>query len=88
MLEMLSDLGKTQSLADARRLMEGLGGLRTKVLDQLLARTDRIKVVRAAAHLAADLDLYWAKLAREHSDRLGDSRWIAISKAGERLDLR
>jgi len=88
MLEMLSDLGKTQSLADARRLMEGLGGLRTKALDQLLARTDRIKVVRAAAHLAADLGLPWAAVARTHSDRLGGSRWIAVSKAGERLDFR
>lgn len=88
MLEMLSDLGKTQSLADARRLMEGLGGLRVKVLDQLLARTQRIKVVRAAAHLAADLDLPWASTARKHSDRLGGSRWIAVSKAGERLDFR
>jgi hypothetical protein len=89
LLELLSDVGKTQSLEDARQLVEGLRALREKTLDQLLAHSTRIKVVRLAELLARDLDLPWAALAKRHSQRLGGGkRWIAVAKSGERLDLR
>lgn len=88
-LEMLSDIGKHQTLSEARNLVESLPNLRAKVLDELLLHTKRIKVVRAAASLAASLELPWADLARQHSERIGGgARWIAVSKSGERLDLR
>lgn len=89
LLELLSDVGKTQSLDEARQLVEGLRSLREKVLDALLAHTTRIKVVRLAATLSTDLDLPWAPLATRHSRRLGGGkRWIGVSKTGERLDLK
>jgi hypothetical protein len=89
LLELLSDVGKTQSLNDARQLLETLRTLREKTLDELLAHTTRIKVVRLAALLANDLNLSWAPLAKRHSLRVGGGkRWIAVSKSGERLDLR
>lgn len=89
LLELLSDVGKAQSLDDARQLVEGLRSLRERVLDELLTHTTRIKVVRLAAALSTDLDLPWAQLARRHSHRLGGGkRWVAVSKTGERLDLR
>jgi hypothetical protein len=89
LLELLSDVGKTQSLDEARLLVETLHSLRQKVLDELLAHTTRIKVVRLAELLAKDLSLPWATLAKQHSQRLGGGkRWVAVSKTGERLDLR
>jgi hypothetical protein len=89
LLELLSDVGKTQSLGEARQLVETLRSLREKTLDELLTHTTRIKVVRLAELLASDLELPWASLAKRHSRRLGGGkRWIAVSRSGERLDLK
>lgn len=88
-LELLSDVGKTQSLEEARQLSESLGNLRVPVLDQLLAHTTRIKVLRLAQMLAAELDLPWAASAERHSRRVGGGkRWISVARTGERIDLR
>ena len=89
LLELLSDVGKTQSLDEARRLVESMRTLREKALDELLTHTTRIKVVRLAELLAHEFNLPWAALAKRHSQRLGGGkRWIAVSKSGERLDLK
>jgi hypothetical protein len=89
MLELLSDVGKVQSLAEARELVESLSGLREKVLNQLLRHTTRIKVVRMAATFATDMKLPWAALATRRSERIGGgARWVAVGRTGERLDLR
>ena len=89
LLELLSDVGKTQSLEDTRQLIEGLHALREKTLNELLTHSTRIKVVRLAELLARELNLPWAALARRHSQRLGGGkRWVAVAKNGERLDLR
>ena len=89
LLELLSDVGKTQSLEETRQLVDGLHALRAKTLDELLSHATRIKVVRLAELLARELDLPWAALAKRHSHRLGGGkRWIAVAKTGERLDLR
>lgn len=89
LLELLSDVGKTQSLQEARELVEGLRTLREKTLDELLAHTTRIKVVRMAELLGRELDLPWADVAKRHSQRIGGGkRWLAVAKTGERIDLR
>jgi hypothetical protein len=56
MLELLSDVGKIQSLQETRQLVEGLRTLREKTLDELLNHSTRIKVVRLAELLATDLE--------------------------------
>jgi hypothetical protein len=89
MLELLSDVGKLQSLGEARDLVESLPSLRNKVLDELLLHTDRIKVVRMAASMATSMNLPWAALAEKHSKRIGGgARWVAVGRTGERLDLK
>jgi Transcriptional regulator, AbiEi antitoxin, Type IV TA system/Transcriptional regulator, AbiEi antitoxin N-terminal domain len=89
LLELLSDVGKAQSLEETRQLVEQLRTLRERTLDQLLAHTTRIKVVRLAELLGRDLDLPWATTAQRHSQRIGGGkRWVAVAKSGERLDLR
>jgi hypothetical protein len=89
LLELLSDVGKNESLEEARQLVETLRSLREKTLDELLTHTTRIKVVRLAELLASELELPWAPLAKRHSQRLGGGkRWVAVSKSGERLDLK
>lgn len=89
LLELLSDMGKTESVTEARELVQSLPGLREPVLRELLAHTNRIKVVRAAATFAQEMELSWAPLAKEQSDRLGGGqRWVAVSKSGERVDLK
>jgi hypothetical protein len=89
MLELLSDVGKTESLQDARQLVESARSLRTPVLETLLTHTTRTKVVRLARALSEELDLPWAAIAKKSSEtKGGGSRWIAVSKDGERLDLK
>ncbi|MDP3332349.1 MAG: type IV toxin-antitoxin system AbiEi family antitoxin domain-containing protein [Methylotenera sp.] len=89
LLELLSDVGKTESLSEVKLVVEGLHSLREPVLDTLLKHTTRVKVIRLARMLADELDLPWAKLAQKHSERSGNgSRWVAVSKNGERLDLK
>lgn len=89
LLELLSDVGKAQSLQEARQLVDNLRALREKTLDELLAHTTRIKVVRLAELLGRDLDLPWANTAKRHSQRIGGGeRWVAVAKSGERIDLR
>lgn len=89
LLEHLSGVGKTESLQDTRNLIESLHSLRLPVLENLLAHTTRIKVLRLARTLAEELDLPWAALAKTYSEkRGGGARWVAVSKGGERLDLK
>lgn len=89
MLELLSDVGKVQSVAETREVVESLSGLREKVLDELLKHTTRIKVVRMAASFSASMKLPWAPLASKHSERIGGgARWVTVGRSGERLDLR
>lgn len=89
LLELLSDVGKNQSLSEARDLVEVLRTAREQVLDTLLTHTTRIKVIRLAHALAQEFELPWAALAARHSQRIGGGkRWIAVAKSGERIDLK
>lgn len=89
LLELLSDVGKHQSLSEARDLVEVLRNLREPVLDTLLSHATRIKVIRLAHALAQEFELPWAGLAAQHSQRIGGGkRWIAVAKSGERIDLK
>lgn len=88
-LELLSDVGKTQSLEEARQIIEALHSLREKILDELMIHVTRIKVVRLAEMRARELDLPWAGLGKRHSQRLGGGkRWVAVGKTGARLELK
>src|SRR3546814_8768138 len=51
LLELLSDVGKTESLQEARSLVESARSLRAGTLETLLMHTARIKVVRLARAL-------------------------------------
>lgn len=88
-LELLSDVGKGQTLEEARHLIEGARSLRLSVLEELFSYLTRIKVVRLAHTLAEELNLPWVSIARQHSERLGGGkRWVSVGKTGERLDLK
>ena len=88
-LELLSEIGKRQSLEEAKHLVEGARALRLNVLEELLEHLTRIKVIRLAYVLADDLDLPWQALALKHSVRLGGGeRWVTVGRTGERLTLR
>jgi len=88
LLELLSETGSFESLEEVRQLVESTRNLRLPLLDELLGHLTRIKVVRLAARLASELELPWAKLAQQHSCRLGGGRrWVAVGRTGERLDL-
>ncbi len=89
LLELLSDVGKRQTLEEAKHLVEGARSLRLSVLEELFSHLTRIKVVRLAYAVADDLNLPWKFIAMQHSERLaGGKRWVSKGKTGERLDLK
>lgn len=89
LLELLSDVGRRQSLEEARHLVEGLPSLRPGVLAELLNRTDRIKVVRLAVKLAREAGHSWAEVAAARSQALGGATRIILNLPGEgHVDLR
>ena len=89
LLEMLCNVGKHQSVEEARHLTESLRNPRPDVLDTLLAHCTRIKVVRLARQFADELDLPWAELVHPHSQRMGsDRRWMLRTRSGELLSLK
>lgn len=89
LLEMLCNVGKHQSVEEARNLIESLRNPRPDVLDTLLAHCTRIKVVRLARQFADELELPWAKIVHPHSQRMGsDRRWMLRTRSGELLSLK
>lgn len=89
LLEMLCNVGKHQSVEEAKHLTESLRNPRPDVLDTLLAHCTRIKVVRLARQFADELELPWAKIVHPHSQRMGsDRRWMLRTRSGELLSLK
>ncbi|WP_414443247.1 type IV toxin-antitoxin system AbiEi family antitoxin domain-containing protein [Burkholderia sp. 22PA0106] len=88
-LELASDVGKGQSLEEARNLMVGLRNLRRDVLDAFLSHCTRVKVVRLVRDLGLEAGFSWADGLQKHVDRLGPGkRWSNRTPNGERLTLK
>jgi len=89
LLEMLSEVGVHQELAEARHIMEGIRQLRTARLAKLLSACRMVKAVRLCVVWAEELDLPWAAKAREAAKgKMGTGRWIARLKDGSTLVLK
>jgi len=88
LLELLSDVGVTQGLEEARNIMESVRSLRGETLDTLLTHCPRVKVVRLCLNLADQLGLSWAAEARKSSGPRGRGRWIRKMPDGSTLILK
>ncbi|MDR5798988.1 MULTISPECIES: type IV toxin-antitoxin system AbiEi family antitoxin domain-containing protein [Caballeronia] len=89
LLELASDVGKGQTLEEARNLMVGLRNIRPQVLDKFLSHCTRVKVVRLVRDLGAEAGFSWAQDLQKHVDRLGHGkRWTHKTKDGKRLTLK
>ncbi|WP_175773250.1 type IV toxin-antitoxin system AbiEi family antitoxin domain-containing protein [Paraburkholderia phenazinium] len=87
-LELASDIGKGQSLEEARNLMMGLRNLRADVLDEFLRHCHRVKVVRLVRDLGVEAEFSWAREIQKHVDRLSaGKRWSNQTKNG-RITLK
>lgn len=89
LLEMLSEVGVSQSVEEARNIMEGIRSLRLEVLQPLLKHCNRVKVARLCILWAEQLNLHWAAAARKAAGgKLGHNRWIFRYKNGTTLTLK
>ena len=89
LLEMLSEVGVTQGLEEARNIMEGVRSVRLEVLTLLLKNCLRVKAVRLCVQLAEEMNLEWvgaARLAAKHTS--GHGSWAARLKDGTTLTLK
>ena len=86
---MLSEVGVTQEVEEARNIMEGARSLRSKVVAQLLKACRQEKAARLCVGWGEDLEMPWAGVAREAvGDRFGKSRWVTRLKDGSTLILK
>lgn len=82
-LEMLSEVGVRQPLAEARELAEGTYGLRSSVLGELLRQCSSVKTVRLCLQLGRDLSLPWSKKLDPASLPTGGDRpWVSRTSEG------
>lgn len=82
-LELLSDVGVRQPVAEARDLLEGTPSLRSAVLRELLVRCKQVKTVRLCLTLGRELGLPWAiKLDPKDLPTGSNQRWVGRSKEG------
>lgn len=89
LLEMLSEVGVSQDIEEARNLMEGLYSLRFDTLDTLLKSCRRTKVVRLCVQWSEELGLPWSKMARQAvAGKHESSRWSSRMKNGKTLVLK
>ena len=82
-LEMLSEVGVRQPLAEARELAESMYGLRSSVLNELLRQCTSVKTVRLCLHFGRELSLPWVKkLDPSNLPTGGDRPWVSRTHDG------
>lgn len=70
-------------------LVESARNLRMPLFEELFVHVTRIKFARLATDLAESLVLPLSDVAKRHAARLGGAtRWVAVTRTGERLDLK
>jgi hypothetical protein len=83
LLEMLSDVGVRQPLAEARELTESSYSLRADVLRELLEHCTSVKTVRLCLQLGRELSLPWAARLDAAQLPTGSNRaWVSRSADG------
>ncbi len=89
LLEMLSEVGLSQEVEEARNIMESARSLRSKVVAQHLRACHQEKAARLCVGWSEELELPWAATARDAvGDRFGHSRWVTRLKDGSTLILK
>ena len=89
LLEMLSEVGVSQGIEEARNIMEGVRSVRPEVLTPLLKSCLRVKAVRLCVQWAEEMSLGWAAAARQAAKRTsGRGRWTTRLKDGTTLILK
>lgn len=82
-LELLSEVGVRQPLAEARQLAESTYGLRASVLGELLRDCTSVKTVRLCLQLGRELSLPWAKKLDPADLPTGSDRpWVSQTNEG------
>jgi hypothetical protein len=83
LLEMLSEVGPRQSLAEARAIMEGAYGMREEVLLTLLGHCTSVKTVRLCLLLSQELGLpFSSALLDADLPTKGKGAWVSKTPEG------
>lgn len=89
LLEVFSEVGVRQSLAEARALTESTYSLRVDVLRELLQHCTSVKTVRLSLHLGHELQMPWALKLDPRTLPTGSARpWVSKSKGNGLLVLK
>jgi hypothetical protein len=89
LLEMLSEVGVSQGVEEARNVMEGARSLRSEILTTLLKQCQRAKVRALCVQWAEALNLPWAPAVRKALGKNHPQRhWNFQFKSGTTLSLK
>ncbi|MDR3087482.1 MAG: type IV toxin-antitoxin system AbiEi family antitoxin [Azoarcus sp.] len=83
LLEVLSEVGVSQSLQEARELTESTYSLRADVLHELLQHCNSIKTVRLCLQLGRELALPWATRINPAQLPTGSKQRAWVSRSGD-----
>lgn len=88
LLEMLSEVGLSQEISEARGIMENMRQIRVKRLLHWLLCCKRVKAVRLCAHWSRELELPWAEqVIAGIPDTMLKHRWVGSVNNGGTLSL-
>ena len=88
LLEMLSEVGLSQELNEARAIMEGMRQIRVKRLLQWIQCCKMVKAVRLCALWSQELELPWAdRVIAEIPEAMLRHRWTGKLANGDTLNL-
>jgi hypothetical protein len=88
LLEMLSEVGLSQELSEARAIMESMRHIRVKRLLQWLQCCKRVKAVRLCAYWSRELELPWAEqVIAGIPEAMLRHRWTGSLGNGDTLNL-
>ena len=88
LLEMLSEVGLSQELNEARAIMEGMRQIRVKLLLQWIQCCKMVKAVRLCAYWSRELELPWAERVIDGiPDAMLRHRWAGRLANGGTLNL-
>lgn len=88
LIEMLSEVGRSQELEEAKAIMESMRHLRVSWLCKLIESCKMVKAVRLCALWADELGLPWAaKVAGAIPSEMMRHRWVGRMRDGQTLTL-
>lgn len=88
LLEMLSEVGVSEGVEEARQIMETMRRLRERYISRVISTCRMVKAVRLCVHWAKEFKMDWAEAAwKAVPEKQRKGRWVGKMSDGRTLTL-